>query len=159
MWVAASLLQHDAVGGVHVQTVYASLDRVPSLLDPATYLTHYTKAETAFSHIVPTRMLLMNPYSKMRDPFESKQPMLRAASGWGGDSDAQERLFWLLQAQVALGQSSFGWCSLALVTASRISAVEHPRIAADSASTSAARGRRPRATRRRQSQARSAASR
>lgn len=36
-------------------------------------LCHYTSAETAFSHILPTRMLQMNSYQRMRDPLENKE--------------------------------------------------------------------------------------
>jgi hypothetical protein len=39
----------------------------------------HTKAEPAFVQIVPTGTLLMNPCSRMRDPFESQTPMSRAA--------------------------------------------------------------------------------
>jgi hypothetical protein len=35
-------------------------------------LCHYTPAETAFDHILPTRTLRMNSYSRMRDPLENK---------------------------------------------------------------------------------------
>jgi hypothetical protein len=36
------------------------------------WLSHYTRAETAFTHIVPSGALLMNSYQRMRDPIESK---------------------------------------------------------------------------------------
>jgi hypothetical protein len=33
---------------------------------------HYTTADAAFSHILPSRMIRMTPYPMMRDPTESK---------------------------------------------------------------------------------------
>jgi hypothetical protein len=48
------------------------------MFDPNAHLCHYTRADTAFAHIIPKAQLLLNPYSKMRDPFENKtlQPPL-----------------------------------------------------------------------------------
>ena len=43
----------------------------------------------------------MNPYSKMRDPFESQRPMFRSAAAWGDDAEAQNRMFWTVQHHVA----------------------------------------------------------
>jgi Protein of unknown function (DUF2971) len=87
-------------------------EHVTELFDPATLLCHYTRAGTAFEHILPSGMLLMNRYSKMRDPFESQQPMFHAATAWGGDGDAQMRLFWKLQAQVATSRDDWRLLSL-----------------------------------------------
>lgn len=44
------------------------------LLDPGSLLCHYTRAETAFAHILPSGKLRMNPYLAMRDPFENRYP-------------------------------------------------------------------------------------
>jgi hypothetical protein len=83
------------------------------LTDPSSWFCHYTRAETAFTHIMPTGELLMNPYSKMRDPFENKRPMFRSAGSWGDvDSKSQERLFWAVQAEV--GRSRDAWFLLSL---------------------------------------------
>jgi hypothetical protein len=85
---------------------------VTNLLDPSAYLCHYTRAQTAFASIVPAGKLMMNPYSKMRDPFENKRPMFRSAGAWGDDSDAQMRLFWLLQAAVSVTKDPLRLLSL-----------------------------------------------
>jgi hypothetical protein len=36
-------------------------------------LCHYTKADVAFNHIVPSGQLQLNPYSRMRDPLENRE--------------------------------------------------------------------------------------
>ncbi len=80
--------------------------------DPTLWLCHYTRAETAFEKIIPSGRLLMNPYSKMRDPFENKRPVFMTASGGDDDEERQERLFW--GAQEAVSRSRDRWCLLSL---------------------------------------------
>jgi hypothetical protein len=82
------------------------------LLDASAYLCHYTRAETAFEYILPTGQLMMNPYGKMRDPYENKRPMFRSVSAWGEDADAQARIFWLLQREVAVSRDPMRLLSL-----------------------------------------------
>jgi hypothetical protein len=49
----------------------------PSAFDSSYHLTaslcHYTRANIAFEHIVPTLKLRMNAYASMRDPFENRR--------------------------------------------------------------------------------------
>jgi|SRR5215218_5669425 len=73
---------------------------------------HYTRAHTAFEHILPSRELKMNPYSKMRDPFESKRPAFHVASAWGHDEDAQMELFWAVQDAVGRSRDTYRLLSL-----------------------------------------------
>jgi hypothetical protein len=61
-------------------------------LDPAALLCHYTRADTAFSHILPSGRLRMNPYMLMRDPLESRQPHFWVPNGGLGD-DAEFSLY------------------------------------------------------------------
>src|SRR5829696_2828173 len=56
--------------------------------DPLAVMCHYTRADTAFSKILPSGKLLMNPYFKMRDPFENKHPAFGAV-GRGGPEDRE----------------------------------------------------------------------
>jgi hypothetical protein len=79
--------------------------------DPLRWLCHYTRAETAFDKILPSRRLRMNPCSKMRDPFEKKQPTFKSFAGFG-DGDQIERLFW--KAQDVVSRSRDRWCLLSL---------------------------------------------
>jgi hypothetical protein len=81
---------------------------IARLDDPAAWLCHYTRAETAFAHILPRGRLLMNPYSRMRDPHENKRPRFRSA-GASGDTDSETlgRLFWAVQREV--GRSRDEW--------------------------------------------------
>jgi hypothetical protein len=44
---------------------------------------HYTTADVALRHIVPDKTLLLNPFSRMRDPIENKD-WLRSAGYIGG---------------------------------------------------------------------------
>jgi hypothetical protein len=83
-----------------------------ALDDPEAWLCHYTRAETAFAHILPSGKLRMNPYSKMRDPFENQRPVFLSAGAWGDDRDEQERLFWKLQG--AVSRSRDRWALLSL---------------------------------------------
>jgi hypothetical protein len=80
--------------------------------DPSLWLCHYTKAKTAFVDILPSGRLMMNPYSKMRDPFENKKLAFAAVTGFSDDSDRIERLFW--GAQDAVSRSRDRWCLLSL---------------------------------------------
>jgi len=88
---------------------------------PAESLCHYTRADTAFSHIIPSGKLKMNPYGKMRDPFENKHPYLRSLSGWtppsadpadADEGDAQAAMFWEVQGHIA--RSRDAWVLLSL---------------------------------------------
>jgi len=40
--------------------------------DPARFVYHYTSADTAITHILPSRKLRLSPYTKTNDPKESK---------------------------------------------------------------------------------------
>lgn len=71
-----------------------------NLYEPADLLCHYTTASAAFEHILPSGQLLMNPYSRMRDPLENRDPHFSGAAGWGDNADAQFREFFALQAAV-----------------------------------------------------------
>jgi Protein of unknown function (DUF2971) len=62
-------------------------ERDAELLDPQRFLCHYTRAEIAFSHILPSGRLRMNPYLLMRDPFESRHPHFWVPRGIHGDAD------------------------------------------------------------------------
>jgi len=42
------------------------------ITEPGYWLGHYTRADTAFTHILPTKKLRMSPYHTMRDPAENK---------------------------------------------------------------------------------------
>lgn len=55
----------------------------PTLLDHEAWLAHYTRADTAFGFILPDRRLLMNPYSRMNDPFEREGLSFSAGGGYG----------------------------------------------------------------------------
>jgi hypothetical protein len=41
--------------------------------DLADTLCHYTTADAAFGHIVPSGELRMSPYARMRDPLENRE--------------------------------------------------------------------------------------
>ncbi len=56
----------------------------------------------------------MNPYSKMRDPFENQRPMFQSVGGFGGDAEAQERIFWAGAVQRAVGRARDRACLLSL---------------------------------------------
>lgn len=43
----------------------------------------------------------MNPYERMRDPFENKKPFFSSATGRGDDNAQQERIFWGIQVAVS----------------------------------------------------------
>jgi hypothetical protein len=50
--------------------------------DLADTLCHYTTADAAFGHIVPSGELRMSPYARMRDPLENRElPFGGGASG------------------------------------------------------------------------------
>ena len=56
--------------------------RLAGLHDPADTLCHYTTADAAFGHIVPSGELRMSPYARMRDPLENRElPFGGGASG------------------------------------------------------------------------------
>jgi Protein of unknown function (DUF2971) len=82
------------------------------LNDPTALMCHYTRAETAFDKILPGGKLWMNPYSKMRDPFENQHPFFRTAAVWGEDDEAQEKLFWDIQRKVMLSRSQHSLLAL-----------------------------------------------
>jgi hypothetical protein len=55
-------------------------------------LCHYTTAEAAFQHIMPSGLLRMSPYAQMRDPLENRE-LTFSGSGWmGGDADVDSEL-------------------------------------------------------------------
>jgi hypothetical protein len=52
----------------------------------ANTLCHYTMAEAAFSHIIPSEQLRLSPYSKMSDPLENRElPISARERGEGAD--------------------------------------------------------------------------
>jgi hypothetical protein len=56
--------------------------RLAALDDLADTLCHYTTADAAFGHIVPSGELRMSPYARMRDPLENRElPFGGGASG------------------------------------------------------------------------------
>jgi hypothetical protein len=59
---------------------------------------HYTTADTAFRHILPSGELRLSPYSRMRDPLEAKAWHMSVV-GFRGDEDrdSEFRRFWELQ--------------------------------------------------------------
>jgi Protein of unknown function (DUF2971) len=61
----------------------------PLITDLGPWLSHYTTAEAALGHILPTGKLRMSPYERMRDPFENKYVTL--AMGYAGDPPEPER--------------------------------------------------------------------
>ncbi len=64
------------------QKPVADTHRVPEPLgEPGDCLYHYTRLSTAIESILPTGTLMMNPFSKMRDPRESKR--------WGFEAPAE----------------------------------------------------------------------
>jgi hypothetical protein len=97
-----------------------------ALDDPSAWLCHYTRAETAFAHIVPGGKLRMNPYSKMRDRFENQQPTFAGATGTGDDRDAESRLFGMLQAEVR--RSRDRWALLSLTEGDRRESLEFESV-------------------------------
>jgi hypothetical protein len=82
------------------------------LREPARFLCHYTRAETAFANIVPTGKLMMNPYSQMRDPFENKEPGLRSLTGFSASDEGHMDMFTTLQDKIARARD--GWVLLSL---------------------------------------------
>lgn len=58
--------------GLSLSDTNAIVLQMDILLDPTAHLCHYTRANTAFCHIVPRKRFLLNPYSDMRDPLENK---------------------------------------------------------------------------------------
>ena len=94
---------------------------IQEIAPPEDSLCHYTRADTAFSHIMPSRKLKMNPYGKMRDPFENKHPYLRSISGWtpasadpaeAEEDDTQAAMFWEVQGHIARSRDT--WVLLSL---------------------------------------------
>lgn len=59
------------------------------------YFFHYTTGEAAFAHILPERRLRLSPYSRMRDPLESKLSLM-PPDEWPADvpSDGTMPQFW-----------------------------------------------------------------
>ena len=80
--------------------------------DPGAWLCHYTRAATAFTHILPTGLLQMNPYSRMRDPFENRRPRFRSAAGSGADDNKVWKRLSAIQDEV--GRSRDEWRLLSL---------------------------------------------
>jgi hypothetical protein len=82
------------------------------LADPSAFLCHYTRAETAFAHILPTRQLMLNPYAKMRDPFENRNPALRAAVRRGELTDVDDELFLRIEGEIGRRRDAMRLLSL-----------------------------------------------
>jgi Protein of unknown function (DUF2971) len=59
----------------------------PNDVDLADTLCHYTTADSAFRHIIPSGELRMSPYARMRDPLENRELTFGAGAS-GGDTDA-----------------------------------------------------------------------
>lgn len=53
---------------------------------------HYTTADIAFGHILPTGLVRLTPYSQMRDPLEAKA--WHVPAGYRGEEDSQDRRLW-----------------------------------------------------------------
>lgn len=70
------------------------------LADPLMHLCHYTRADTAFGHIIPGGSLKLNAYKNMRDPMESKRPEPRQMT-WKsrGSEESAEHLHVLQMAR------------------------------------------------------------
>ena len=82
------------------------------LTDAAGLMAHYTRADTAFECILPSGKLRMNPYSRMRDPFEIKRPTVLSAGSIGSDHDTDSRVFWGVQSLVSKSRDQY--CLLSL---------------------------------------------
>jgi DUF2971 family protein len=54
-------------------------------------LCHYTKADVAFDHILPSGKLRLSPYARMRDPLENRELNFTTVL-FGSDEDAKEQL-------------------------------------------------------------------
>ncbi len=87
-------------------------------MDPEAHLCHYTGAETAFAHILPSGKLRMNAYRKMRDPFENKEPKLRAGTGWGED-ERDEFVGRFFEVEQEVGKARDRYCLLSLTRGER----------------------------------------
>jgi hypothetical protein len=60
--------------------------------EPGELLFHYTRARTAFEHILPDKKIRLNPYSHMRDPLEAQHwPEPSVSVGSPGDPLPDER--------------------------------------------------------------------
>ena len=49
-------------------------------MDPVDTLCHYTRADAALDHIIPSGRLRMSPYARMRDPLENRELRFAGAS-------------------------------------------------------------------------------
>src|SRR3954467_8517325 len=82
----------------------AIVSRMPDLdawlFKPEWQLAHYTRAETAFAHILPERRLRMSPYRAMRDPLENKRPVIGQMTSASDEQEAQQRLFAAVQKEI-----------------------------------------------------------
>ena len=63
---------------------------VPSFQRPEGLLAHYTRAEVAFEHVLPTGKLQLSRYGDMRDPTENKD--LFPAMTWRGEHSQEHAL-------------------------------------------------------------------
>lgn len=70
-----------------------STQNVSRTLGLGGWLCHFTTAQAAFEHIVPSGRLRMSPYRRMRDPFESKDLALAAAYFVEGKPNAEAGYF------------------------------------------------------------------
>jgi hypothetical protein len=66
--------------------------------DLAGALCHYTTADAAFEHIIPSGQLRMSPYARMRDPLENRE--LTFAFGTSGDDTDDGALMDMVTAAV-----------------------------------------------------------
>jgi hypothetical protein len=64
------------------------------------WLCHYTTADAAFEHILPTGELRMSPYRLMRDPLE-EHDLAFAAAWFPGSHPEAEAAYWGLMGRVA----------------------------------------------------------
>src|SRR4051812_25996585 len=59
--------------------------------EPGEFLFHYTRARTAFEHILPAKKIRLNPYRLMRDPLEAQHwPEPSVSLGSPGDAPPAE---------------------------------------------------------------------
>ena len=62
----------NAPRGPHADGRMVNAELSYTLNKPEGLLAHYTTAEVAFEHVLPTGLLRMSPYRSMRDPVENK---------------------------------------------------------------------------------------
>jgi hypothetical protein len=79
-WISLDGIHFPTAGSQLVEVRRDDVIRIDSLdsiagtpLEGKRYVFHYTKAETALTHILPSRMLRLSPYENLNDPRESRQ--------------------------------------------------------------------------------------